>query len=159
MGWPKGKPRGKRNGRRTEIEVDLETLLDGGNNTSLAENPQSSEEEVESDIIIVDSEGKYGVRTYKYGYELHMRRKYDRDTIVETFAPKTKETKQVLFKAGEFGPWQIAPRPYHSKLDTLFTVLHQWMVKDKIAEAGTFNNIAQLIRESEDRIIRCLSAN
>lgn len=160
MGWPKGKPRGARGtrgGLRTETVVNLEDLLDGNNN-SATENSQQ-EDDVESDIIVVDTDGKYGVRTYKYGYELHVRRKYNRDTLIETVNNKTKETKQTLFKAGEFGPWQLAPKPFHGKLDTLFATLHQWMIKDKISESGTFKNVAEMIRESEQRIIRCLNGD
>jgi hypothetical protein len=159
MGWPKGKPRGKGNGRRIETEVNLEELLDGqASATPVADNSQQEDEE-ESNIIVVDTEGRYGVRTYKYGYELHVRRKYNKDTLVENFSPKTKESKQVLFKAGDFGPWQFAPKPFHGRLEALFTTLHQLMVKDKITEAASFVNIAKIILESEQRIVRCLSVN
>lgn len=153
MGWPKGKPRGSRsNGRRTEI--DLETLIEDGGVEPIQAEQQDDEE---SDIVLIDSEGIYGLRTYKYGYELHVRRKYKKDTVVEIKGVGNNETRQILYKAGDFGPWQFSARPFHGKLGTLLTAVHEMMIKDKIAESLTIKNLADVIKESEKRILQVVS--
>lgn len=152
MGWPKGKPRGSRNGRRTEI--DLETLIeDGGKQPVQAE----QQDDQESDIVLIDSEGVYGLRTYKYGYELHVRRKYNKDTVVEIKAVGSSESRQMLYKAGDFGPWQLSARPFHGKLGTLLLAVHEMMIKDKITESLNIKNLSDIIKESEKRILQVVS--
>lgn len=152
MGWPKGKPRGSRNGRRTEI--DLETLIEDGGVEPVQAEQQDDEE---SDVVLIDSEGIYGLRTYKYGYELHVRRKYKKDTVVEIKGVGSNESRQVLYKAGDFGPWQFSARPFHGKLSTLLLAVHEMMIKDKITESLTIKNLTEVIKESESRILQVVS--
>lgn len=146
MGWPKGKPRISGGGRRKEI--DLETLIeDGGKEPEQVD----QQEEEQSNVVLIDSEGIYGVRTYKFGYELYVRRKYKKDTIVETKGISS-EIKTVVYKAGDYGPWQIAAKPYHKTMDSVLLTTFHHMIKDGISESSNISNLRQIIKDSEDRI-------
>jgi hypothetical protein len=150
--WPKGKPRGKKS--PNVKEYDLEAMLDS---TDVVEN-SIQDDETTSDVVLIDTEGVYGLKTYKYGYELYVRRKFLKDTVIEIKVPATAEIRKTLFRAGEFGPWQLAAKPFHGKLDTLLVSVHQMMVKDRISESLSIKNLEGIIRESEGRILKTISA-
>ena len=141
-----GRPR-KNNFKK---EIDIEDLLD--TELSVEENG-TSEDNKESDVIQIDTLGLYGLRTYKYGYELHCRQKFDKDTAYE-ISPSKGDPYIVSYKAGEFGPWKLADKPFHGRLDTLFSSAAQLMIKDKIAENGSIANLSKIIKESEERLIK-----
>jgi hypothetical protein len=145
-----GRPRKNGNFKK---EIDIEDLL---STELVVEEVGHQHEDKESDVIAIDTLGMYGLKTYRYGYELHCRDKFDKDTAYEIKTPKG-EPYIVSYKAGEFSPWRLSDRPFHGRLDTLFTTAAQLMVKKKIAEGNSIANLAKIIKESEDRIIKAIT--
>lgn len=141
-----GRPR-KNNFKK---EIDIEDLLA---TELVVEENGTQEEDKESDIISIDTQGLYGLRTYKYGYELHCRQKFAKDTAYE-IKPSKGDPYIASYKAGEFSPWKLADKPFHGRLDSLFVAASQLMIKDKIIESSSIANLSKIIRESEERLIK-----
>lgn len=144
-----GRPR-KNNFKK---EIDFEDLL---TTELVVEDVGVAAEDTESDVIPIDTLGMFGLRTYKYGYELHCRTKFEKDTAFE-IKPAKGDPYITSYKAGEFSPWRLADKPFHGRLDTLFTAAAQLMIKQKIAESNTVSNLAQIIKESEQRLIKAVN--
>lgn len=144
-----GRPR-KNNFKK---EIDIEDLLA---TELIVEENGTQEEDKESDIISIDSQGLYGLRAYKYGYELHCREKFDKDTAYE-IRPTRGEPYIASYKAGEFSPWRLADKPFHGRLDSLFLAASQLMIKDKIIENSSISGLSKIIRESEERLIKAVN--
>lgn len=146
-----GRPR--KNNNNFKKEIDIEDLL---NTELVVEEVGNPQEDKESDIIPIDTLGVYGLRTYRYGYELHCRDKFDKDTAFE-INPLKGDSYIVSYKAGEYGPWRLADRPFHGRLDTLFTAASQLMIKQKIAKDNSVAGLAKIIKESEERLIKAVT--
>jgi hypothetical protein len=134
-------------------EIDIEDLLD----TELSvEEVGHPEDEQGSDVIPIDTLGMYGLKTYRYGYELHYRDKFTKDTAYE-IKPSRGEPYIVTYKSGEYSPWKLSDKPFHARLDTLLVAASQLMIKQKISESGSVSNLSKIIKESEERIIKTIT--
>jgi hypothetical protein len=148
--------KGSKNKLRKEFIIDdLETFLSETVDTT----PETDDEDSSDNVVLIDSEGSYGFKTYKYGYELHTRRKYEHDTMIETISPKTREVKKVYFKAGEFGPWQLSTNAFHTTLQSLLLRAKRLMVKEALSEEQDISNLVQIIDKSESRILSIVNGH
>ena len=139
---------------RKEIKLsELENLLDAND---LSES-HSDDEDSSDNIVLIDKEGCYGFKTYRYGYELHFRRKYESDTLIETTNGKTGMTKRVVIKAGEYGPWQLTEGPFHNTLQSLLIKAKRLIVKNTISEQKDLSTLVEIINQSELRIAGILN--
>lgn len=109
-------------------------------------------------IVLIDAEGLYGFQTYKYGYALMSRRRFDTDTLIEKIIPRTGEIKKEFYKKGDFSPWAPSPYTYHSRLDFLLKRAFQLAIKDKVATLKDLTNVVSIIEETEKRFERYLSS-
>lgn len=137
-------------GRKKKVQAfNLESAL---NEDSAISEQQENEEQV-SDMIPIDSLGFYGMRTYKYGYELHVRNQYTKDERIETVNPRTKESKIKEHKKGEYSEWQLSSYPYHGTLQNLIKRATQLMIKDGINYHKSIDKLPQILQETENRIL------
>lgn len=136
-------------GRKKKVQVfDLENALGES-----SEEQESFDEEQGDDIILIDSTGLYGMRTYKYGYELHVRKQYLKDDQIEILNRKTKETRIQEQKKGEYSEWQLSAYPYHGTLQTLIKRATQLMIKDGINSYKNIEKLPEILQETESRIL------
>lgn len=145
------RPKGSKNkGNRREVRLsELENLLD----PTEVPDGDTDDEDSSDNVVLIDKDGCYGFKTYKYGYELHFRRRYEHDTAVETRNPKTKETRTVIYNSGDYAPWQLAPRPYHTTMSHLLVAAKRLMIKDGISMEQDISSLVEVIEKSEKRIL------
>lgn len=136
-------------GRKRKTEFNLETAIDG----EVSAKELSDDQEVVSDVIIIDKQGRYGLRTYKYGYELLTRDQYNADTEVEITSIRTKSTRFEYYKKGDYTEWRLSAYPFHGTLDRLFARASQLMIKDGIECHKDIAKLPQILKEVEERII------
>lgn len=137
-------------GRKKKVQTfNLESALSEGTNNS----EELDNDDQVSDIIPIDSFGLYGIKTYKYGYELHVRNQYAKDERVEIVNVKTKESRFEDHKKGEYSEWQLSTYPFHGTLQTLIKRATQLMIKDGINHHKDLAKLPQILQETENRIL------
>jgi hypothetical protein len=137
-------------GRKKKVQVfNLESALDD----SIVEQDETNDEEQVSDIIPIDSLGLYGMKTYKYGYELHTRFQYSKDERIEIISVRTRESRFEEHKKGDYSEWQLSTYPFHGTLQNLIKRATQLMIKDGINCYKNINKLPQILQETEDRIL------
>jgi hypothetical protein len=137
-------------GRKKKVQVfNLESALDD----SIVEQDEANDEEQVSDIIPIDSLGLYGMKTYKYGYELHKRNQYLKDERIEIYNPRTKESRFEDHKKGDYTEWQLSSYPFHGTVQNLIKRATQLMIKDGINYHKSIEKLPQILQETEERIL------
>lgn len=140
-------------GRKKKIDFNLETAIDVESSIKELGDDQDTADVV-SDVIVIDKYGRYGLRTYKYGYELVTRDQYNSDTEYEVVNKRTKETRVENYKKGDYTEWRLSPYAFHGTLDRLFTRAAQLMVKDGLDCHKDIEKLPQILKEVEERIIK-----
>lgn len=137
-------------GRKKKVQTfNLESAL---SDDSVVQE-QFSDDDQSGDIIPIDSMGLYGMKTYKYGYELHVRNQYNKDERVEIVNVRTRESRFEDHKKGEYTEWQLSTYPFHGTLQNLIKRATQLMIKDGIDCHKSIYKIPQILQETEERIL------
>lgn len=140
-------------GRKKKVQVfNLESALEDSV-IEQNENDNNDNDEQVSDIIPIDSLGLYGIRTYKYGYELHTRFRFHKDERIEIINPRTKESRFEEHKKGDYSEWQLSTYPFHGTIQNLIKRTTQLMIKDGINHYKNIEKLPQIVKETEDRIL------
>lgn len=139
-------PRGR---KKTIQAFSLESAL----SDDAVDNEETNDEDQVSDIISIDSFGLYGMKTYKYGYELHTRGQYVKDERIEIVNPRTKESRFEEHKKGQYSEWQLSTYPFHGTLQNLIKRATQLMIKDGVNYHKSIEKLPQILQETEDRIL------
>lgn len=137
-------------GRKKKVQTfNLESAL----SDDLVTQEQFGDDDQSVDIIPIDSMGLYGVKTYKYGYELHVRSQYSKDERVEIVSVRTRESRFEDHKKGEYTEWQLSTYPFHGTIQNLIKRATQLMIKDGINYHKSIDKLPQILQETENRIL------
>jgi hypothetical protein len=97
----------------------------------------SKKEQEKTIVKPVWEDGYYGlgVESGRLNVVVHKRKRYVEDAQI----PKKVDgvTQYDFVKAGDYGPWVQAPRPFHPNTQSALKWVHELMVQDGLEEAST----------------------
>lgn len=102
----------------------------------------------EETVIAVNKDKTYGIAMSedKLCVTVYQRKQYTEDTEVPMKFNKAVNYK--FYAAGEYGPWQLAPKPYQVNIDRALVWIYDMMVMDKIDGAEDVRCLSTIV-ESE----------
>lgn len=163
MGWPAGVPRGPR--KKGQPMLTLEQAMAASGmiveiDKTLKTVDSSDIENEEEKICPLEEFPEWGFGFDNRNVVVYKRRKYEEDTMVQKKV--NGEDININYKAGDYGDWAMAnglsKGPYCSNLKSALLYIHNHNIKNKIMNAGVVKNLAQIIKDSEDKIMKVVKA-
>lgn len=164
MGWPKGLKRGPRqknkpmltleqamaaSGMIVEVNQDLKTV-----DATEIETPE------EEKICPIEELPEWGLGFDSRMVIVYKRKQYQEDVTLQKKV--NGESVNVNYKAGDWGEWNQAngtsKGPYYNNLKSALLYVHDQNIKTSIKNAGIVKNLAQIIKDSEDKIMKVVKA-
>ena len=103
----------------------------------------------EENVVPVNPQGTYGIHIEqdRLNVVVYSRKQYTEDTTVPYKVSGAIEYK--FYKAGDFGNWQLAPRPYKASIEQALLWVHELMLRDNLEGAKDLQVWATTISESK----------
>lgn len=160
--WPKGVPRGP---RKKGNSLTLEQAMAASGmivdiNKGLKTVEAADVEQDEEKICHLEELPEWGFGFDSKNVVVYKRRRYEEDITVQKRV--NGEDININYKAGDYSDWAMAngpsKGPFCGNLKLALLYIHNQNIKNSIMNVGVVKNLAQLIKDSEDKIMKVVKA-